>query len=100
MGKHRHEVVGALARRCPNQDLNGVEAPFFQLVCGVRRVALVVRDSLPVREALETWVPSLGQEGSLEKEMATHSSILPYRIPWTEEPGGLQCMGSQRVRHD
>ena len=42
----------------------------------------------------------LGQEDSLEKEMATHSSILTWRIPWTEEPGGLQPMRSQRVRHD
>ena len=42
---------------------------------------------------LETWVPSLGWENTLEKEMATHSSILGWRIPWTEEPGGLQSMG-------
>ena len=48
----------------------------------------------------ETWVRSLGWEDSLEKEMATHSSILAWRIPWTEEPGGLQSMGSPRVRHD
>ena len=43
----------------------------------------------------ETWVQSLGQEDPLEKGMATHFSILAWRIPWTEEPGGLQCMGSQ-----
>ena len=48
----------------------------------------------------ETLVRSLGQEDSVEKEMATHSTILAWRIPWTEEPGGLQSMGSQRVRHD
>ena len=48
----------------------------------------------------ETWVPSLGREGSLEKEMATHSSILAWRIPWTEESGGPQSMGSQTVWHD
>ena len=48
----------------------------------------------------ETWVRSLGQEDPLEKEMATHTSILAWRIPWTEEPGRLQSMGSQRVRHD
>ena len=48
----------------------------------------------------ETQVQSLGQEDPLEKEMATHSSILAWRILWTEEPGGLQSMGSQRVRHD
>ena len=48
----------------------------------------------------ETWIQSLGREGSLEKEMATHSSILAWRIPWTEEPGGLQPTGLQRVRRD
>ena len=48
----------------------------------------------------ETWVPSLGREDPLEKEIATYSSILAWRIPWTEEPGGLQSMGSQRVGHD
>ena len=48
----------------------------------------------------ETWVQSLGQEDPLEKGMATHSSILSWRIPWTEGPGGLQSMQSQRVRHD
>ena len=48
----------------------------------------------------ETWVRSLGWEDPLEKEMATHSSIPSWRIPWTEEPGRLQSMGSQRVRHN
>ena len=48
----------------------------------------------------ETWVQFLGQEDPLETAMATHSSILAWEIPWTEEPGGLQSMGSQRVRHD
>ena len=46
------------------------------------------------------WVQSLGQEDPLEKVMATHSSILAWRIPWKEEAGGLQSMESQRVRHD
>ena len=45
-------------------------------------------------------LPSLGQENPLEKEMAVHSSILAWEIPWMEEPGGLQSMGSQRVGHD
>ena len=49
---------------------------------------------------LETWVWSLGREGPLEKEMATHSSNLAWKIPWTEEPGRPRSMGSQRVRHD
>ena len=45
----------------------------------------------------ETWVPSMGQEDPLEKEMATHSSILAWKMPWTEEPGGLQSLGLQKV---
>ena len=48
----------------------------------------------------ETRVQSLGREDLLEKEMATHSSILGWKIPWTEEPGRLQSMGSQRIGHD
>ena len=48
----------------------------------------------------ETWVLSLGREDAQEKEMATHSSILAWKIPWTEEPGRLQSMGSQRVELD
>ena len=48
----------------------------------------------------ETQVRSLGQEDPMEKGMATHSSIHAWRIPWTEPPGGLQSVGSQRVRHD
>ena len=48
----------------------------------------------------ETRIRSLGQEDPLEEEMATHSSILAWKVPWTEEPGGLQFIGSQRVRHD
>ena len=48
----------------------------------------------------ETWLPSLGWEDPLEEGMATHSSILAGESPWTEEPGGLQSMGSQRVRPD
>ena len=48
----------------------------------------------------EIRVQSLGQEDLLEKEMATHSSVLAWRIPWMEEPGRLQSMGSQRVRHN
>ena len=60
-------------------------------------VAQMVR-SLPAM--WETWVPSLAWEDPLEKGTATHSSILTWRIPWTEEPGGLQSMGLQRVGHD
>ena len=48
----------------------------------------------------EIWIQPLGQEDTLEKGMVTHSSILAWRIPWTEEPGELKSMESQRVRHD
>ena len=54
--------------------------------------------NLPVMQ--ETWIQSLGQDLSLEKEMEIHSSILAWRIPWTKKPGGPQSMGSQIVGHD
>ena len=53
-----------------------------------------------MQEMQETGVQSLGQEDPLEREMATHSSILAWKIPWIEEPGGIQSMGSQRVGHN
>ena len=53
---------------------------------------------LPVMQ--ETWVQSLGREDPLEEEMATHSSIFAWKIPWTEEPGRLQSIGLQRIRHN
>ena len=53
-----------------------------------------------MQEMQETWVRSLGQEDPLEEEMATHSTILAWKIPWIEEPGGLLPMGSQRVGRD
>ena len=53
-----------------------------------------------MQETQETQVRSLSQEDPLKKEMATHSNILAWKIPETQEPGGLQSMGSQRVRHD
>ena len=63
-------------------------------------VSLVAQRLKRLPAMRETWVRSLGQEDPLEKEMATHSSILAWRIPWTEESGGLQSMESQRVRND
>ena len=63
----------------------------------LRLVAQMVKHLPTVQE---TQVQALGREDPLEKEMATHSSILAWRIPWTEEPGRLQSMGSQRVGHD
>ena len=53
-----------------------------------------------MQETQEAWVGSLGPEDPLEEGVATHSIILAWRIPWTEEPGGLQSMGLQRVGHD
>ena len=63
---------------------------------GTSLVAQTVK-RLPAR--WKTWVQSLGQEDPLEKEMATHSSTLAWKIPWAEEPGRLQSMGLQRIRH-
>ena len=78
------------------------------MVCGTREITLLplVRASLVAQSVKnlpavqETWVRSLGREDPLEKEMATHSSILARKIPQTEEPGGLQSMELQRVGHD
>ena len=60
----------------------------------------MVKNLLAMQELQETQVQALGREDPLEKGMVTHSNILAWRIPWTEEPGGLQSMGSQRVGHD
>ena len=67
------------------------------LAKGWLRMAQTVKQLPPM---WETWVRSLGWEDPLEKEMATHSSTLAWKIPWMEEPGRLQSMGSQRVGHD
>ena len=64
------------------------------------RASLVAQKLKRLPAMRETWVQSLGGEDPLEKEMATHSSVLAWRIPWTEKPGGLQSTGSQRVGHD
>ena len=66
----------------------------------MRRVPQVAQMVMNLPVMPEIWVQSLGQEEPLEKEMATNLSIHAWRIPWTEEPDGLQSMGSQRVRHD
>ena len=71
------------------------------LYCSPFLVASLVAQRVKCLPAIqETWVRSLGQEDLLEKEMATHSSALAWKIPWTEKPGRLQSMGSQRVGHD
>ena len=68
--------------------------------CLPTRASLVAQRLKRLPPMRETWVPSLGREGPLEKEMVTHYSILAWRIPWTEKPGRLQSTGSQRVGHD
>ena len=67
------------------------------MLFGDSLVAQTVKNSPAMQE---TWVPSLGWEDPLEEGVATHSSVLAWRIPWTEESGGLQSMGSQRVGHN
>ena len=64
------------------------------------RASLVAQRLKHLPPMRETWVRSLGQKDPLEKEMVTRSNILAWRIPWTEEPGGLYSTGSQRVGHD
>ena len=77
--------------------LNSADS-FTQLLA---QLALLVAEMVNNLLAMqESWVQSLGQEDSLEKGVATHFSILAWRIPWTEQPGGLQSMGSQRTRHN
>ena len=66
----------------------------------IKRVSLMAQMVKNLPTLREAWVRSLGWEDPLEKRMATHSRILAWRIPWTEEPGGLQSMGSQRVGHN
>ena len=82
-------------------SLTHTHTPHIHTICshisGASLVARLVNDLPAVQEI---WVWSLGWEDPLEKEMATHSSILAWKISWTEEPGGLQSMGSQRVGHD
>ena len=78
---------------------------FFDSEClssdfGSESSALVAQRLKRLSAMQETWVRSLGREDPLQKEMATHSSILGWRIPWTEEPGGLQSTGLERVGHD
>ena len=71
------------------------------MVCEFYLSKAIIRASLVAQTVKNLpWVWFLGQEDPLEKQMATHSSILAWRFPWTEEPGGLQSMGSQGVRYD
>ena len=73
---------------------------YFPSVYHLWRASLVAQRVKCLPTMQETWVQFLGQEDPLEKEMATHSSTLAWKIPWTERPGRLQSMGSQRVGHN
>ena len=93
------KILPGQIEKCPVTELcligSGNRSESFPCFCPLAfslHIAQTVKN-LPAMQ--ETWVQSLGQEDHLEKEMATHSSILARRIPWTEEPGGLQSMGSQ-----
>ena len=83
-----------------NWDLHGVFLMIRMRVWGKSLASLVAQRLKCLPGMRETLVRSLGWEDPLEKEMAIHSSILARRIPWREEPGRLQSMGSQRVGHD
>ena len=80
--------------------VHGVAKSQTRLSNRTTRTFLVVQTVKNLPAMQETWVQSLGWEDPLEEGMATHSSILAWRVPWTEEPGRLQSMWSQRVRHD
>ena len=84
----------------PGQLPEGDRTPLMSVIGAQKETSFPggSNDNLPARP--ETWVQSLGWKDPLEKGITTHSNILAWRIPWTKEPGGLQYMGLQRVRHD
>ena len=105
-------VQGNIFTKISNSEVQGpfllLKTNFSQLLAhlflrdyfvsyGASLVAQTIKNLSAMKE---TWVRSLGQEDPLQKGMATHSSILAWRIPWTEEPGGLQSIGSQRIWHN
>ena len=96
-----HPKFGAKVQRLGSPEAcncsNRNQQVLAQKKSGPIMVAHLVKN-LPVMQ--EIWVQSLGQEDPLEKRMATQSSILAWRIPWTEEPGGLQSLRLQRIRHN
>ena len=85
--------------RSPGEE-KGYPLEYSHLENSMDWTSLVAQTVKRLSTMRETWVPSLGREDPLEKEMAIHSSTIAWKIPWTEEPGRLQSMGLQRVRHD
>ena len=93
-------VSGSLWTKLPFADFC-LQGPWDISCCHDKDAASLIAQMVKNMPAMqETQVQPLGQEDLLEKGMATHSSITAWRIPWTEESGGLQSLGSQRVRHD
>ena len=84
----------------PRKQVSFIQSLIYTVVKYTQGPSLVARQYGNCLSMQEAWVQSLCQEDPLEKEMTTHSSMLAWGIPWTEEPGGLQAMGSQRVRHN
>ena len=81
-------------------ELSDSDVYVYVCVSYVHGASLLARTVKNLPAMQDTWVQSLGWEDPLEKEMATHSSNLAWEMPWTEEPGRLQSIGSQRVGHD
>ena len=96
-GSPRNHVPLALCQLKPHPP---TLAKWNQLFYAKRGLLRWLNGKEPVQEMQGTQVQSLGREDPLEEEMTTHSSVLAWRIPWTEKPGGLQSIGSQRVGHD
>ena len=93
------EELGGL-QSTGRKESDTTERLHFHLVYSIPWASLVTQTVKRLPVVQETWVQSLGREDLLEKEMATHSTTLAWKIPSTEKPGRLQSMGSQRVRHD
>ena len=85
--------------KCLLRPFPAIKLYYICVYTWASQVALWWRPCLLMQEMQETWVGSLGREDPLEEGMATHSSVLAWRIPWTEESGRLQSIGSHRVRH-
>ena len=83
-----------------NLLLSVVATVAFELILVIPMASLVAQTVKHLSTMRETWAQSLGWEDPLEKEMSTHSSTIAWKISWTEEPGRLQSMGSQRLGHD
>ena len=98
--KHLNAEFQRIARRAKKAFLSDQCKEIFEGTYYKKRTSLVTLMVKHLPTTWETWVQSLGWEDLLEKKMATHSSVLAWKIPGTEEPGRLQSMGLQRVGHD